>query len=100
MVGHVTIELVRALITTAVPDGPGTGEVLVDLLPLRVKRYIEDHLADPGLDAGQIVAAHHISVRHLYGIWTSHELTLAQWIIHQRLERARTQLASHGQARR
>jgi len=96
MVGHVTIELVRALITTAAPDAPGPGEVSDHLLPRRVNRYIEDHLADPSLDAEQIAAAHHISVRHLYDIWTSHDLTLAQWIIHQRLERARTQLANHG----
>jgi AraC family transcriptional activator of tynA and feaB len=98
MVGHATLELVRALITTATPGGPGTGEASGHLLRLRVTRYIEQHLSDPALHAGQIAAAHHISVRHLYSMWTSHDLTLAQWIIHQRLERARSQLASHGQA--
>jgi AraC-like DNA-binding protein len=90
--------LVRALVTTAAPDVPEAGEATGHLLHLRVTRYIEQHLADSSLDAERIAAAHHISVRHLYNIWTSHDLTLAQWIIHQRLERARTQLASHGQA--
>jgi AraC-like DNA-binding protein len=98
MVGQATVELVRALITTAAPDVPGAGDAPGHLLHLRVTRYVEEHLADPGLDAGQIAAAHHISVRQLYSIWSAHDRTLAQWIIHQRLERARTQLEDRAQA--
>jgi AraC-like DNA-binding protein len=98
MVGQATVELVRALIITAAPDGPGADDAPGHVLHLRVTRYVEKHLADPSLDAAQIAAAHHISVRQLYSIWSAHDLTLAQWIIHQRLERARSQLKDHGQA--
>jgi AraC-like DNA-binding protein len=98
MVGQATVELVRALITTAAPDGPGADDAPGHLLNLRVTRYVEEHLADPRLDAEQIAGAHHISIRQLYSIWSAHDLTLAQWIIHQRLERARNQLKDRGQA--
>jgi AraC-like DNA-binding protein len=97
MIGQASTELVRALLTTAAPGQTGQEEQHRSL-PLRLTRYIEDHLTDPQLDAGRIAAQHNISVRHLYNVWSEHELTLAQWIIRQRLERARRELADHGRA--
>ena len=97
MIGQASTELVRALLTTAAPGQTGQEEQHRSL-PLRLTRYVEDHLTDPQLDAGRIAAHHNISVRHLYNVWSEHELTLAQWIIRQRLEHARRELADHGQA--
>jgi AraC-like DNA-binding protein len=97
MIGQASTELVRALLTTAAPGQTGQDEQHRSL-PLRLTRYVEDHLTDPQLDAERIAAQHNISVRHLYNIWSEHELTLAQWIIRQRLERARRELTDHGRA--
>jgi AraC family transcriptional regulator, positive regulator of tynA and feaB len=97
MIGRATLELVRALITTAANDRPGQDELHRDLR-LRLTTYVEDHLNDPRLDAERIAAEHNISVRHLYNVWSGHELTLAQWIIRKRLERARRELTDCGRA--
>jgi transcriptional regulator GlxA family with amidase domain len=56
--------------------------------------YIDARLADPGLSAGQIAAAHSLSLRQLYRVWSrsDHGVPLADWILRRRLERARGQL--------
>lgn len=46
-----TIELVRALIFTAVRDERGQREVLRETLYLRVVKYLDQHLAEPELNA-------------------------------------------------
>jgi len=97
MIGQATTELVRAVIATAAHEGSGQEE-LHRSLHLRLTRYVEHHLTDPQLDAERIAAEHNISVRHLYNVWSGHELTLAQWIIRKRLERARRELADCGPA--
>ena len=97
MIGQATTELVRAVIATAAQEGSGREE-LHRSLHLRLTRYVEHHLTDPQLDAERIAAEHNISVRHLYNVWSGHELTLAQWIIRKRLERAHRELADQGRA--
>jgi AraC-like DNA-binding protein len=97
MIGQATTELVRAVIATAAHDGSGQEESHRSL-HLRLTRYVEHHLTDPQLDAERIAAEHNISVRHLYNVWSGHELTLAQWIIRKRLERARRELTDCGRA--
>ena len=97
MIGQATTELVRAVIATAAHDGSGQEESHRSL-HLRLTRYVEHHLTDPQLDAERIAAEHNISVRHLYNVWSGHELTLAQWIIRKRLERAHRELADQGRA--
>src|SRR5205823_5058184 len=63
------------------------------VLLTRVRRYVLEHLTDPDLSPARIAHAHHISVRYLYKLWGQGELSLEQWIIGQRLERARSELA-------
>jgi AraC-like DNA-binding protein len=94
MVGRATVQLIKALITTAVDSGEQL-EALQSTLHLRITMYIDAHLHDQSLDAERIAAAHNISVRHLYNLWTraGHSLSLSQWVIARRLERARNQLA-------
>lgn len=89
-----TIELVRALITTAAHDA-----VLHDTLYLRVSKYLERHLAEPDLNAESIALAHNVSVRTLYKAWSAaNQVPLSQWIIAARLEGARAQLSGGTQA--
>lgn len=89
-----TIELARALITTAARDELG-HRALHDTLYLRVSKYVDRHLAEPGLNAESIALAHHVSVRTLYNAWSAaNQIPLSQWIIAARLEGARAQLGS------
>ncbi len=92
--GWASLQLVRALLTTAAGD-PRSTEALHESLVVRVRAFIEHRLQDPGLDPAGIAAAHHVSVRHLYGQWSraGEPRTLAEWIMHRRLDRARGMLA-------
>jgi AraC-like DNA-binding protein len=93
MLGAATTDLLRALIATAAQDDSRQRGALHDTLLLRIEKYIEHHLTDQGLDAGQIAAAHNISVRQLYTVWSVNDVPLSQWIIAARLEGARRDLA-------
>lgn len=88
-----TIELARALITTAAGDQRGPRD-LHSTLYLRVSKYLERHLTDLDLNAESVAAAHNVSVRTLYNAWSAvSEVPLSQWIIAARLEGARAQLS-------
>jgi AraC family transcriptional regulator, positive regulator of tynA and feaB len=95
--GWATVQLARALLTTAAGDSRST-ETLHESLMIRVRAFIEHHLDDPSLDPAMIAAAHHVSVRHLYGQWSrgGGPRTLAEWIMHRRLDRAHGMLADAG----
>ncbi|MEV3961938.1 helix-turn-helix domain-containing protein [Nocardia sp. NPDC050193] len=55
-------------------------------------RYIDEHLADPELDAATLAAVHHISVRYLHKLFEPTGVSAGQWIRRRRLERARAEL--------
>ena len=94
---HPTAALVRALLTTAAQSAAGRG-AMHEALEVRIALYIDAHLGDRALTAARIAAAHDISLRHLYNLWSraGHDDTPAQWIIRRRLERARDLLSSTG----
>ncbi len=58
-----------------------------------VREYILQHLGDPHLNPAAIAAAHYISTRHLYTIFTEEGQTVSAWIRSRRLERIRRDLA-------
>jgi AraC family transcriptional regulator, positive regulator of tynA and feaB len=95
--GWATVQLVRALITTAAGDARAAG-TLHDSLIVRVRAFVDDHLGEPGLGPAGIAAAHHVSVRHLYTQWSraAEPSALAEWIMCRRLDRARGRLADPG----
>ncbi len=88
-----TVDLVRALLTSAGAPGRSVDEVVEETLPTRVCGYVRRHLTDPHLDVEQIAAAHAVSVRQLYRICAAAGFSLEQWTIHQRLEGARRDLS-------
>jgi AraC-like DNA-binding protein len=93
-IGRATIELVRAMLISAVrPDECGGSEVNGEALRYAVKEYIQRHLRDPGLSPTTVARAHYISVRHLYNIWKEERLSVARWIGQQRLQAASDDLA-------
>jgi AraC-like DNA-binding protein len=60
----------------------------------RIETFIEAHLSDPGLSADTIAAAHHMSRRSLYALFSEcAATTVAAHIRTRRLERCRRDLA-------
>jgi AraC-like DNA-binding protein len=93
--GRATIELVRAMLISAVhPGAEGGSEVSGEALTYAIKQYIRRHLRDPGLSPAVIAGAHHISARHLYHVWKDEQVTVSRWIGQRRLEAARDDLAN------
>jgi len=60
---------------------------------LRIRAFIQHHLADPDLTPRTIAAAHHISLSYLHRLFQDEQFTIAAWIRHQRMEHARRDLA-------
>jgi AraC-like DNA-binding protein len=92
--GAATTELIRALLVSAAPDDPERASVMAQTTATRILTYLRQHLAEPDLTPARIAHAHHISVRTLYAILAEHGISLEQWLITQRLSRARADLAS------
>ena len=90
--GRPSVELVRALITTHLNASAQTRDSLDTTLQLRLLEYIRVHLHEPTLNAAQIAAAHHISVRQLYNVLADSDIALGDWVRGQRLEACRDEL--------
>ncbi|AVH55897.1 MULTISPECIES: helix-turn-helix domain-containing protein [Streptomyces] len=60
---------------------------------LRVRAFIEHHLADPELTPAAVAAAHNVSTRQLYRLFQTRGLTVAGWIRRRRLENCHRDLA-------
>src|SRR5690349_9077754 len=95
-VGHPSVELVRAVITTHLHHS-GAAEPLAATLVLRILEYARIHHRDPELSAEMIAAAHYVSVRHLYKVLAAADVSLADWIRNHRLEACRHDLAVDNQ---
>ncbi|MDR7275244.1 helix-turn-helix domain-containing protein [Catenuloplanes atrovinosus] len=87
LVGTATASLVRALIMTAA-DQPADAD---DRLA-RIRYWVMRHLGDPDLSPARIADEHDISLRTLYNLWRHPTLSLAQWIMRERLEAVRRDL--------
>ncbi|MET9865552.1 MULTISPECIES: helix-turn-helix domain-containing protein [unclassified Streptomyces] len=92
--GSATVELVRALLTSAAGVDAYARPALAESLLQRVLAYARTHLTEPDLTPARIAHAHSISVRALYRLCARAGLSLEQWIIEQRLEGARASLVS------
>jgi len=99
-VGTATAELLRALVVSAAGDERRRADVREETLSVRVRSYVQQHLADPRLTPETIAAAHHVSVRQLYRAFQESGVSLEQWVIGRRLEAAKAQLASPAGRRR
>ncbi|WP_446223066.1 helix-turn-helix domain-containing protein [Nocardia sp. IBHARD005] len=96
-VGEACLEMVRALLISAAGRGPGDGAAIPEqLLIEQILGYVRTHLSDSTLKTPDIAAANNISVRHLYKVCAQSGISLEQWIIEQRLVRARDMLIDRG----
>lgn len=92
-IARTSVDLLETLLTLAL--GPERLEHDPHQVLLRkIREYIEDHLSSPELNPGQIAAAHHISTRHLHGLFRSQGATVSGYIRTRRLERCRQDLMS------
>ncbi|GHE58947.1 hypothetical protein GCM10018785_30240 [Streptomyces longispororuber] len=91
-----TTELVRALLLSAAHGeaAPAARDALDDTLLTRVLAYARRHLADRDLTPERIAAEHAVSVRRLYLVLNDAGISLEQWLISERLTKARRMLAS------
>ncbi|MFI6086300.1 helix-turn-helix domain-containing protein, partial [Streptomyces sp. NPDC051217] len=88
-----SVELLRAVLTSQHGSSHLARAPLEATLTLRITHYIREHLADPGLSAARIAAAHDISVRHLYTVLSRSGISLGDWIRTRRLAACRRDLA-------
>jgi AraC-like DNA-binding protein len=93
-VGLATTKLIRALIISAASDERSARSALAEALEPRIAAYVRQHLADADLTPAKIARAHNMSTRALYKMWDSADVTLMEWVMHERLERARRDLSS------
>ncbi|MFF9810677.1 helix-turn-helix domain-containing protein [Streptomyces coeruleorubidus] len=96
-IGDLLVRNAADLLTTLVTERMGRDVTDTDAtLRLRVKTFMDRHLADPGLSPQTIAAAHHMSVRHLHRLFEAEETTVSRWIQHRRLEACRRELGRPG----
>jgi AraC-like DNA-binding protein len=100
VVGAATVQLVRALIVSAALDERSAGSALTDALGPRIFAYVRQHLGDRDLTPATIARAHNISLRYLYKLCDEAGVKLVEWIIAERLEGARRDLAAPEQHHR
>ncbi|MCF6744244.1 helix-turn-helix domain-containing protein [Blastococcus sp. KM273128] len=92
--GTATTELVRALLVSAGGDGRALREVREETLLTRVLAWARAHLTEPDVDPARIAAVHNVSLRQLYKVCADAGVSLEQWLIAERLERARAELVA------
>jgi AraC-like DNA-binding protein len=74
-------------------EGGERGEdVARTTLTLRIRRFIDGNLAEPGLSPEMIAAAHHISVRYLHRLFQDEGTTVSRHIRQRRLQQCRREL--------
>jgi AraC-like DNA-binding protein len=97
-VGAACVELVRALVAAVSNDQAHLTEIVEQSLITQIRAHIRQHLADPELGPPAIASALHISLRHLYATCARANFSVEQFIIAQRLDAAKAELA-HPNAR-
>ncbi|GAA4192799.1 helix-turn-helix domain-containing protein [Microbispora amethystogenes] len=92
--GTVGLDLVTATLAHFLErEGDIPADSRQRALYMRITSFIERHLGDTALTAGEIAGAHHISVRSLHRLFQQHGVTVRSWIRGQRLEHCRRDLA-------
>lgn len=88
----VTCDLLACLIQERYGRQAPQAPAAVQAMLLRIKEYTLQHLSDPGLSLVGIASAHHVSLRYLHKLFETEGVTVARWILQQRLERCRRDL--------
>jgi AraC-like DNA-binding protein len=86
-------DLLGTMLAERLPRLGGAASAARRTTVLRVRAYIDQHLADPDLTPEQIARAHHVSLRYLQKLFSEEETTMTAWIRQRRLEGCRRELA-------
>ncbi|MET8684536.1 helix-turn-helix transcriptional regulator [Streptomyces sp. NPDC004732] len=91
-----TNELVRALLVSAAhaEESPAVRSAMDETLLTRVLAYTRRHLADRDLTPERIARERAVSVRKLYALLNDAGISLEQWLITERLAKAREMLTA------
>ncbi|WP_283136534.1 helix-turn-helix domain-containing protein [Rhizohabitans arisaemae] len=88
----VLMDLVAAAVAGRLEDdAPATRRRRA--IQLAARRFIREHLADPGLTPTLVAEALHISPRYLYQLFQDQRTGVAAWIRNRRLERCHRDLS-------
>ncbi len=87
------VGLIGTLLAEHADADRAAGDDGAGLLTQRILLYMEQRLADPGLNPEGIAAAHRISRRYLYKLLAERGYTVSGWIREHRLARCRRDLA-------
>jgi AraC-like DNA-binding protein len=93
-----TLDLLRALLTTAAGDEFLSRQPLGRTLGMRIMLYLRAHAADPDLSADRLAAHFGISKRYLYAVLARMDVPLGEWVRTERLNRAARELAAPANA--
>jgi AraC-like DNA-binding protein len=94
--GAATAELFRAVLSTALTGVEIPLEASGPTLLTMTRMYVDRHITNFDLTPGHIARAHNVSLRHLYAAWSGNDVSLAAYVMAQRLELARNALTERG----
>ncbi|WP_436953333.1 helix-turn-helix domain-containing protein [Streptomyces sp. SudanB182_2057] len=86
-----TADLVALLVNDVCDDRRRTAPPESELLQ-RIRKYIQDNLANADMSPEVIARAHHISVRYLHKLFQADGTTVGSWIRQRRLDACRMDL--------
>ena len=93
-----TMDLLRALLTSAGGDEALSRQPLSQTLGMRIMLHLRTHAGDPELSADKLAAHFGISKRYLYTVLARMNITLGEWIRTERLNRAARELTNPANA--
>jgi AraC-like DNA-binding protein len=97
LVGNATVLLTRAAIASIGDTSVRGHNAVKEVLYQRIVEYVIQHLRNPATTPERIAAAHNISLRHLYRLWSRNEVSIAEWIMRERLAGAARDLRDTSQ---
>lgn len=94
--GDAILDLVTAAFSEQLGQANADSRGAHRILSMKIRRFIDENLGDPGLSPTKIAAAHFISVRHLQKLFEEEGGSVSTWMRSRRLERCRRDLADPG----
>lgn len=88
------VELLALAFSARTEEPPADTPSLREAWRQRVYSYVEHNLADPELDPERIAGYFGISPRYLHALFAESGVTLMRWVLSQRLERCREDMAN------
>lgn len=97
---HNVVDLLTVLADDRLHRETGDTPSATRVLLMRIKAFIDRHLADPDLTPEAVARANQISVRYLHKLFQTEDTTVSRWIQRRRLEECRRELARRQAANR